>query len=151
MEFLGFGLLSGLAISAFIGVLIAQSKNRDAMEGCAWGCLLGPIGWLILALQSPKAPTASSTGRPLRKCPYCAEMILAEANVCKHCSRDVEPLATTEDSEPFHHEGPTEFNKICPGCGKKIGWNHAVVAYAGKRYHHRCAVRERARTRDTRT
>jgi hypothetical protein len=29
-----------------------------------------------------------------RKCPYCAELILREAIVCKHCSRDVEPIST---------------------------------------------------------
>ena len=29
----------------------------------------------------------------LRKCPYCAELIQAEARVCKHCQRDVVPSA----------------------------------------------------------
>jgi DNA-directed RNA polymerase subunit RPC12/RpoP len=29
-----------------------------------------------------------------RECPYCAELILAKARVCKHCGRDVEPLNT---------------------------------------------------------
>jgi Double zinc ribbon len=30
-----------------------------------------------------------------RECPYCAERILKMARVCKHCGRDVEPLAGT--------------------------------------------------------
>ena len=31
--------------------------------------------------------------RDERECPYCAEPILAKAKVCKHCGRDVEPIA----------------------------------------------------------
>ncbi len=27
-----------------------------------------------------------------RECPYCAETILAKARICKHCSREVEPV-----------------------------------------------------------
>ena len=33
--------------------------------------------------------------REERDCPFCAERILARAKVCKHCGREVEPLATT--------------------------------------------------------
>jgi membrane protein YdbS with pleckstrin-like domain len=32
-------------------------------------------------------------GRVERECPYCAEPILARARVCKHCGRDVVPVA----------------------------------------------------------
>lgn len=81
------------ALSAFVGVLIAQSKNRSRDEGCAWGCLLGPIGWLILALMRPKTPTESRDGRTLQKCPHCAEMILEEARVCRYCGRNLNTVA----------------------------------------------------------
>lgn len=39
------------------------------------------------------APAALPTGREERDCPYCAERILAKARVCKHCGREVQPLA----------------------------------------------------------
>jgi hypothetical protein len=43
-------------------------------------------------LRAVTAPAAGAiAARPERQCPWCAEMILAEARVCKHCGRDVEP------------------------------------------------------------
>ena len=40
------------------------------------------------------APAADTPGpaRVERECPYCAEMILAKAKICKHCGKEVEPL-----------------------------------------------------------
>lgn len=37
--------------------------------------------------------TLESARREERECPYCAERILARAKLCKHCGREVEPLA----------------------------------------------------------
>lgn len=47
--------------------------------------------------RSPLAvtpPASEAAKREERDCPYCAERILTRAKVCKHCGRDVEPLAT---------------------------------------------------------
>jgi hypothetical protein len=41
------------------------------------------------------SPAASDAAREERDCPYCAERILSRAKVCKHCGRDVQPLAAT--------------------------------------------------------
>ena len=30
-----------------------------------------------------------TSGRIERECPWCAELILAKARICKHCGRDV--------------------------------------------------------------
>jgi len=38
-------------------------------------------------------PVSAAPTREERECPFCAELILAKAKVCKHCGRDVEPLA----------------------------------------------------------
>jgi len=35
---------------------------------------------------------APAPARAERECPYCAEMILAKAKICKHCGKEVEPL-----------------------------------------------------------
>jgi uncharacterized membrane protein YdbT with pleckstrin-like domain len=38
--------------------------------------------------------SAPADRRDERECPYCAEVILAKARVCKHCGRDVAPLTS---------------------------------------------------------
>lgn len=44
---------------------------------------------------APSSPaTAIGAGREERDCPHCAERILARAKVCKHCGRDVVPVAS---------------------------------------------------------
>lgn len=49
----------------------------------------------IVALEARRDPGASlsqpDATRRERECPYCAELILARAKVCKHCGRDVQP------------------------------------------------------------
>jgi uncharacterized membrane protein YdbT with pleckstrin-like domain len=44
--------------------------------------------------EPPPRPSAGG-GREERDCPHCAERILARAKVCKHCGRDVVPVAST--------------------------------------------------------
>jgi hypothetical protein len=60
------------------------------------------IGWVVAAvwaLKKPEiviAPATLDPSKSYRECPYCAETILAKAKVCKHCHKDVEPLAANE-------------------------------------------------------
>jgi hypothetical protein len=69
-----------IGVNAIIGYLIGKSKND--ISGCVFlSVLLGPIGWLIsLAMKGN-----------VRKCPFCAEQIKSEANVCRYCGREVTP------------------------------------------------------------
>lgn len=80
MEFFIIWLLFGI-----VAMVIASSKERS---GCGWfllGCLIGPFALVVAAL--PSLHTVPGTPSPSThvKCPDCAELILIDAKVCKHC------------------------------------------------------------------
>lgn len=86
MEYVILWIVCGIGAAA-----IASSKGRSVFGWLIGGFLLGPIGLLLVGLMGKPAPDEST----LRKCPHCAELILKEAKVCKHCGRDVTPVRDT--------------------------------------------------------
>jgi uncharacterized membrane protein YeaQ/YmgE (transglycosylase-associated protein family) len=118
-----FAVLIAGVITGLIGLWIAKEKGRNGGEGFLLGFLLSVIGLIvegllpeiaklnpvryiskadsrILALGNPEPtnepPALSADGRPLRKCPFCAEMILAEAIICRYCQRDIPPFSDSQ-------------------------------------------------------
>lgn len=89
-------------IAVLIGLLpatIAHAKGRNFLAWWFYGA-----GLFIVAL--PHAIVMGQRdGNGRMKCPHCAEMILAEAQVCRFCARDVayaphSPLTQVVESEP---------------------------------------------------
>jgi hypothetical protein len=85
-----------LIIAAIIGLLpafIAQQKGRSFIAWWAYGALLFIVALphaLIMSAR-PEDMERREANAGNKKCPHCAEWIKAEANVCRHCGRDVSP------------------------------------------------------------
>ena len=110
LTFFLFIVVVSAAVVGAIGALVARAKNRSEAEGCLLGFLLGPFGMLIEALLPTQPGTQPfvgpygvpalppgvrfrpADGRVVRDCPFCAEEILANAVVCRFCSRPVQPV-----------------------------------------------------------
>lgn len=88
MTFIVIWIIAGIVVA-----LIANSKGRN---GCGWfiyGFLLWPIALVHILVSPPNQKTVET--RALRsgdqkKCPHCAELIKADAKVCRYCGREVQ-------------------------------------------------------------
>lgn len=65
-------------------VYLAAAKKKQAADKAAAA---------KAATGAAIEPVPVSGVREERDCPFCAEPILKKARVCKHCGRDVSPLA----------------------------------------------------------
>jgi hypothetical protein len=76
-----------------IGFLIGRTKLQGA-SGFIWGCLLGPVGWVIVLCLPHGGPP------------------------CQECLAPLNPLATR-----CRHCGAVRVKKVsvvCPACGEKL-------------------------------
>jgi hypothetical protein len=92
------------AITGCIGAAVGSSKDKAA-RGFLFGFFLGPIGWIIEAIlpaEKPQKPVSIATVEQRRPCPYCAEMIMKDAKVCRFCGRDVPEAAQTSNEPIFN-------------------------------------------------
>jgi len=71
-------------------------------EAMFWIILVGGFFLFIIltALVQTSAEKERLKKHPIKKCPFCAEIVKLEARVCKHCGRDFEPVS----SQPAERE-----------------------------------------------
>lgn len=86
-----------LLFAVVVGVF-ASNRGRSGFGWFLLSALISPLLGLIFCAVSKdlsKTATLNSAQTPSqsthRRCPACAEFILPEATVCKHCATKVEP------------------------------------------------------------
>lgn len=77
-----------------LGVALAMFTARVGGSAVAagWAAFAGPAAGLLMVLAGRTGDAiaaAEGSYRGRRRCPHCAESIKTEAQVCKHCGRDV--------------------------------------------------------------
>jgi tetrahydromethanopterin S-methyltransferase subunit E len=76
---------------SFIVPSVAGLRGRSA-AGFFWlSIVIGFVLTMIILLVTPRLEIGRFTRRV--PCPYCAEDILSQATLCKHCGSQVEPKA----------------------------------------------------------
>ena len=89
-----------LAFSIIAG-WIASNKGRSGIGFFFLAVILSPLIGIVAALvaESRKGSPGQPSEDTHKKCPHCAEQVLIEANVCKHCGRDIKTAHGTLSSQ----------------------------------------------------
>lgn len=102
--------------SLFAGA-IAHNKRRSGIGFFLLAVVLSPFVGIIAALiASPGAPDRSGQ----KKCPQCAEWVMRQAKVCKHCGTQFDEARAEPDEKPCPHcgQGLSATASTCGKCGR---------------------------------
>ena len=94
---LGYQVIAGFLIAICIGGIpasIARSKGRDFVGWWIYGTLLFIVALphsLLIRPDTEQIEKEQLQSGDARKCPFCAEIVKAEARVCRFCGRDLVP------------------------------------------------------------
>lgn len=83
-----------LILAILVGVF-AGSKGRSGIGFFFLALIFSPlIGFVIALVVSPITKVTEARALEsgeVKKCPSCAELVKIEAEICKHCSSELEP------------------------------------------------------------
>lgn len=101
--------------SVAVGVY-ASNRGRSGLGWFALSLLISPLLGLIFCAVSTDKSRAPGAGQPGAathvKCPACAEWVLPEARVCKHCGAALVPPTHTPQQRAAEAEATERTNYI---------------------------------------
>jgi hypothetical protein len=103
--------------------LLDNRRNHLMLAG-----LLVVAGVLLYGFGTLSKAPLGETGN--RKCPYCAELVKAEAIKCRHCNSDIPPLPASQTTHPTDEVSPSYIKPlpITTGGLPRLGTAHVLVA-----------------------
>ena len=120
-------------VLAICAAILATNKNRSALGWFFLTLLICPVILILLCL--------SKLDDRMGICPYCKELILPKATMCKHCGKEVIPLDKSEyvkpadvQPEPIAEQPvePPKSTRECPYCAEDILAKAKVCKHCGR-------------------
>jgi len=114
-------ILFGAIIIGLLPAAIARSKGKNFLAWWLYGALIFIVALPHALLLKPdqKALEQVRLHEGMKKCPFCAELIKSEAQVCRFCGRDLpytKPEETRAPQGKIRYKGDNPL-WTCSQCG----------------------------------
>lgn len=100
--------------------LLDNRRNHLMLAG-----LLVVAGVLLYGFGTLSKAPLGDTGN--RKCPYCAELVKAEAIKCRHCNSNISPMSVSQTTHPTDEASPSYIKPLTIPTGR-LRTAHVLIA-----------------------